>query len=184
VPRLRDRQRSHDHPAERGPDHDLLSLTGRYARSAVRHTGCMADAEVFVGLTIEGSFDPDIVTSKLGLVPTHQARKGEFMSPRSARVATTSVWSIDSASTVDADTIEPHLEWMLDLIEPRAQALSALVAEDAFAYADCYWASVGRSGGPWVAPESMGRLAALNLPLVVSFYATDDVDEGSSSTDR
>jgi hypothetical protein len=48
------------------------------------------------------------------------------------------------------------------------------VADGAAAYADCMWASVGLSGGPWIAPESMRRLADLGLPLVICFYAVDE----------
>jgi hypothetical protein len=134
----------------------------------------MPEAEVHVGLTIEGDFHPNDISRRLELEPKHTMLKGEVISRRRARVASTSHWSIDSEESIEADTIEPHLEWLLDLLEPRGEALSAIVATGAFAYADCLWASVGLSGGPWIGPESMRRLAVLNLPLIISFYATDE----------
>ena len=93
-------------------------------------------------------------------------------------MAPTSGWAIDSQSSIEADTIEPHLAWLLDLLEPHAGALSAIVATGAFAYADCFWASPGFGGGPWITPESMRRLAALDLPLIISFsHVTDEDDD-------
>jgi hypothetical protein len=132
----------------------------------------MPDTEVFVGLVIKADFDfdPDDITRRLGLEPERKWSKGEVLSRLTGRVAPTSGWSIDSGSSIEADTIEPHLAWLLDLLEPHAEALSAIVATGAFAYADCCWRSPGRSGGPWITPESMRRLAALDLPLIISFY--------------
>ena len=137
----------------------------------------MTDTEVFVGLTIQGTFDPASVTERLGVEPTHARSRGQLMSRRSRRVASNSVWSVDSEASIDADTIEPHLQWLLDLIEPRAAALSAIVEEGAFAFTDCFWSSPGLSGGPWITPESMARLAALNLPLIISFYGNAALDD-------
>ena len=119
------------------------------------------DADVFVGLRLQGAFDPDDITRRLGLAATHQRRVGERSRPI-WRPPPGSVWSLDSAGRVEADTIEPHLEWLLDLIEPVASDLATVVAEGATASAECYWASVGRAGGPWIAPRSMQRLAALD----------------------
>jgi hypothetical protein len=104
--------------------------------------------------------------------------KGKVFPHRRARpVASRSVWAISSEESIEADTIEPRLEWLFELVEPGAEALSAIVANGAFAYADCFWASPARSGGPWIEAQSMRRLAALDLPLIISFYyATDEGD--------
>jgi hypothetical protein len=135
----------------------------------------MPDVEVWVGLTINGDFHAKDITRRLGLEPTRVWSRGEVIQGRRpGTVASTSLWAIDSDTSIEADTIEPHLAWLLDLLEPRVEALSAIVANGAFAYADCFWASVGLSGGPWIPPESMRRLADLDLPLIISFYATDE----------
>jgi hypothetical protein len=144
----------------------------------------MPEADVWVGLVIKGNsgFDPDDITRRLGLEPTRTWSKGEVVpESRRGRTRPTSGWAIDSKSSIKADTIEPHLAWLLDLLEPHAEALSAIVATGAFASADCFWASPGRSGGPWIAPESMRRLAALGLPLIISFYYAADMDNDESN---
>jgi hypothetical protein len=140
----------------------------------------MSDTEVYVGLTINGGFDPASVTERLRIEPTRTRSKGQFVGKRTGKVADTSHWSVDSAASTDADTIEPHLQWLLELIEPQAAALAAVVAEGAFAYADCFWSSPGLSGGPWITPESMARLAALKLPLIISFYGSSTEDPANT----
>lgn len=137
----------------------------------------MSDTDVFVGLKLVGDFDPKTVSERLGVEPTTARARGQLMSQRTGRVAPDSVWSVDSGSSVEADTIEPHLEWLLELIEPRSAALEAIVSDGTFAYADCFWSSPGLSGGPWITPQSMARLAALNLPLIISFYGADEHDD-------
>lgn len=147
----------------------------RYVAAPPAILGFMPEADVWVGLVIQGDFDPNDITRRLGLEPEHAWSKGDVVpQSRRGRTRSTSSWAIYSGSSIEADTIEPHLAWLLDLIEPHAEALSVIVATGAFAYADCLWASPGLGGGPWIEPESMRRLAALDLPLIISFaYATD-----------
>lgn len=98
--------------------------------------------------------------------------KGEIA--ESGRAWKASLWRLDSDEAIDSPIIEPHLTWLLERLEPQAEALVDLVGRDDIeGYADVFWASPGRSGGPWIQPSTMARLAALHLPLVVSFYTTD-----------
>lgn len=132
------------------------------------------DAEVFTALRLRGNFTPAEITRRLGLEPSSQVAKGDAVGQnRRRRIYQHSSWCLESTTAVSADTIEPHLDWLLDVIEPKATELDALRATGITCDVDCYWASVGRGGGPWVSPESMSRLGALGLPLVISFYAVE-----------
>ncbi len=91
------------------------------------------------------------------------------------RVYDNSGWMVETAPILGA-TIEPHLDWLLSRIEPTASELAALRVEGADARIDCYWSSIGMSGGPWITAKTMARLVALDLDLVVSFYAVDPDD--------
>jgi hypothetical protein len=137
----------------------------------------MADAttapDVYVALRLRGDFTPAMVTRQLGLSPSHVLSEGEVVgNGGSGRVHPHSTWLLESRS-IDADTIEPHLDWLLNLIEPLAGPTSALLAAGIHGDVHCYWSSIGTGGGPWISPRSMTRLGALGLPLVVSFYVTD-----------
>jgi len=131
------------------------------------------DADVHVALRLRGDLAPEEITRRLGLSPTSQFSKGEVVgSGRSGRVRGHATWFLESKSAIDAETIEPHLLWLLDLIEPRATELTALLAAGVHGDVGCFWASSGTGGGPWISPASMARLGALALPLVISFYGT------------
>jgi hypothetical protein len=69
-----------------------------------------------------------------------------------------------------SESIAPHLDWLLDRLEPVASHLAELMAAGADAHLDCSWESPAMGGGPWIPPEAMARLGALGLPLMISFY--------------
>src|SRR4051794_22055520 len=128
------------------------------------------EADVNVALLLQGDFEPEELTSRLELSPTRAFLKGDRIG---SRIRQCSTWSLDSDSAIDADSLAPHLDWLLARVEPRAAALSELRAEGIDGIADCSWASGGVGGGRWVPPEAMPGLGALPLPLVISFYSTE-----------
>ena len=140
-------------------------------KTAPCETSVMTDPDVFVGLRLLGELHPESITTELGIRPSREFVKGQRL--RSGRTHEHSGWIIDSDGAVEADTIEPHLDWLLGLIEPRAEELASIIASSAFGSTDCYWASVGTSGGPWISPTSMTRMGALGLPLIISFCAQE-----------
>lgn len=133
-----------------------------------------SETEVFITFGIFGVFQPDDLTARLALAPTRTRVKGELIGSR-GRVNERSAWMLESSSDL-GDTIEPHIEWILSVIEPVRAELESLRGEGVDMLLDCYWSSVGMSGGPWIRAETMGRLARLSLDLVISFYATEASD--------
>lgn len=144
----------------------------------------MADTEVFVGLRLLGELEPETITNRLGIRPSREFVKDQQVGTgRSGRAYEHSGWVVDSDGTVEADTIEPHLAWLLDLIEPRADELASILASGVFGSIDCHWASPGASGGPWISPKSMTRMGALELPLIISFYAAESDRPGDTTNE-
>lgn len=130
--------------------------------------------EVFLTFSVFGEFEPEDLTARLALEPTRRWVKREPVGNR-GRVRERSAWLLESSSEL-GDTIEPHIAWILGVIEPVAAELVSIRREGAEMLLDCYWSSVGMSGGPWIRAETMGRLARLDLDLVISFYAKGAVD--------
>lgn len=128
----------------------------------------MTDAYVFIVFRLAGSFDPDSVTELLGITPCFAVEAG---GSRGRRVFDEAAWRFDT-SVVEADLIEPHLDYLFRHLEPVADELAQLLNDGARAEVDCLWSSVGLGGGPYIEPKSMERLAVLGLPLLVSFVAT------------
>jgi len=135
----------------------------------------VVDTEVSVALWLFGDFDPDEISRLLELTPSSQGQ------PRTGRWPRGASWTLSSDDHVKSDLFEPHIEWVLASVEPRATALAKLISGGAEAHINCDWSSVGSSGGPVISVESMSRLTALGLPLVISFYAIRDESDESDA---
>jgi Domain of unknown function (DUF4279) len=113
---------------------------------------------------------PDEITRTLNLEPDFACAKGEpFGAGRGRRP--TGVWSITSEERVESTSIERHLVYLLDRIEPMAQAIADVVepkslATDFF----CYWRSATGHGGPEVSAATLGRISRLNALLGFDMY--------------
>lgn len=129
----------------------------------------MSDWRTFTVLRLAGDFDPDRVTDQLGLRPDTVQRRGQLRPGPSGRRYEHDYWGLSTAA-LDEDEIEPHLNWLLDRIEPVAAQLEAIRGAGVSALLDCAWTCMGTGGGPWIQPATMSRLGALDLPLLISFY--------------
>jgi hypothetical protein len=112
--------------------------------------------------------DPDAVTVALGLAPTEAHRRGE---PRRTRRATITgkpptyrvgIWWLDSPLPTSA-TVQEHVEWLLDRLEPRAEEVRKIAATG---IKPDFFVSVlplSTQFGFELSPEVMRRIAALNI---------------------
>ena len=131
------------------------------------------NADVYATLGIQGDIDPVAVTRQLGTAATRSFLKGDAVGTgRGGRTHDRSGWFLETDRTL-GDSIDPHLDWILQIVEPVAAELDALRAGGATTRLDCFWSSVGMSGGPWLTADKMKRLGRLELDLVVSFYASE-----------
>jgi hypothetical protein len=81
---------------------------------------------VYVGLKINGDFLAEDITRRLGLEPATAWTKGtEMPERRPGTVASTSHWATYSDELIEADTIEPHLEWL----RPARTSLRSLISD-------------------------------------------------------
>ncbi len=132
-----------------------------------------ADTSVFVLFGLYGEFDPDVVTAQLRITPTSSFVQGEPVGGvRTGRVHEQSGWVVTTDERLGV-TIDPHLAWLLERLEPVASELAAFRSLGVQPRVDCTWSSVGRGGGPWVTTDKLRRLVDLDLDLIISFYAVD-----------
>lgn len=132
-----------------------------------------------------GDVDPDEVTARLGIEPSERQRRGE-VSPRPdrpPRAATLNGWFLGSRGRVDSRDSRRHIDWLLDRLEPKAEALRALQATGCRMSISCYWLSRSGHGGPTVPPAQMRRLAALDVALWFDVYGPYDEGEGEGEGD-
>jgi hypothetical protein len=125
------------------------------------------------------------VTRETGIAPTFASDKGTARpSTREGRqtiTQRTGVWSLSSEGRLASTSLERHLIWLLDRIEPGRDPLRA-AAEKYGATADffCYWLSATGSGGPEVSPGTLARIAGLNASLGFDCYDSEHAFLGVS----
>ena len=75
--------------------------------------------------------EPSEVSARLGLEPTDAFRRGEPIVTKRRRYSDhpTGGWILSSRDLVLAVELEAHITWLLDRIEPAADALRSLRAE-------------------------------------------------------
>jgi hypothetical protein len=126
------------------------------------------------------------VTNTLGIDPTQSQNRGETFvnSLGRHRTAKTTYWCISSEGKVASKDVRHHLDWLLELLDPRELALARLQRMPGVKMAvTCVWWSADsgdiRSGGPTLWPEQMARLARLNLECGFDIYYFFEDEEQS-----
>jgi len=118
--------------------------------------------------------DPSEVTRALMLPPDYAHRRGDLRIDRTKKgkvqvcsAPSAGMWSMSSESWVTSPRLQVHIQWILDQIEPKAEALAAVLARGVTG--DVYCCSFGRSASPAPGPRSLrNRLGELGLSLQIS----------------
>ncbi|MGB6975338.1 MAG: DUF4279 domain-containing protein [Terracidiphilus sp.] len=109
------------------------------------------------------------VTSSLGIQATSSGLKGEILSSsRLKKPLRTSIWRLASPLNTE-QPLEDHLNWLLDVLEPKSDVVSKLAKEfdvDFF----CGFSSANGQGGFTLDPALLARLARLTVPLFLDLY--------------
>jgi hypothetical protein len=125
--------------------------------------------------------DPLEITNALRLPPDSQHRRGEPRINRSAKGVVNEyapyrfgLWSMSSEQWVDSRRLETHLKWLLDELEPCADAFSSLDITDLRIDLFCF--SMGASPSPPSIPRSIiERADRLGISVDIDHYdSTND----------
>jgi hypothetical protein len=122
---------------------------------------------------------PEAVSAALSLIPTLALAKDQEIAGgpvgTKSRRQRTGVWLLASEHAVESTSLERHLIYLLDVVEPAASAIAAVRGkQDLRADFFCYWASASGEGGPEISPGTLARIAALGAALGIDF--ADDAD--------
>jgi hypothetical protein len=118
---------------------------------------------------------PEEISSRLGIEPTSSHRRGEPLVPRVTGSAAARLhgWFLSSEAHVRSRDLRRHLDWLLDAVEPAADALRELARTER-ADVFCLWQSASGHGGPTLSPTQLARLGALGLELGLDVYFPGD----------
>jgi len=120
--------------------------------------------------------DPSEVTRMLELPPDRAHRKGDLRITRSksGSVVThgefgTGMWSMSSGVWVSSPKLTTHLEWILEQIRGKGDALARLRAAGVSGDVSCY--SLGRTTTPPPLPRAIEKeLGDLGLSVEIDHY--------------
>jgi len=127
--------------------------------------------------------DPAAVTERLEIFPTSSQRRGQVIGRR--KPAPIGGWFLSSEGIVVSTDLRRHLDWVLDRIAPRADALRAIGSEPGviMRISCVWWASeAGGEGLAWsgggfqLMPRQMRIMADLDLvcDFGLAFYGPAD----------
>ena len=122
------------------------------------------------------NLDPSKITMALKLPPDHQHRNGE---PRLTWTQSGDIkeyapyqggmWRLSSESHVCSPRLDVHLNWLLQLLEERSDAVALLLEDNIEADFFCY--SLGLSEKPPSLPKSIrSRAKKLGISIVIDHY--------------
>jgi hypothetical protein len=119
-------------------------------------------------LVYTGSDDPATVTAASGVVPQLTKRKGDPGSVPSQPVRY-GMWEVSSEGIADGLDVDAHVRWMLDTVEPGAEAINALLREhpDWWSIVSMYAYMERPAAAFGLEAETVARLAALGAQLRV-----------------
>lgn len=119
-----------------------------------------------------GDIDPAAVTDRLEIEPSDWQRRGEVAARpgRPPKIATINGWFLGSKGQVDSRDSRRHIDWLLDRMTPKAEAVRSLQEMGCRMEIACYWRARSGPGGPIIPPTQMRRLAELNIELWFDFY--------------
>lgn len=111
--------------------------------------------------------DPGEVSVVLGLRPTRANRKGDVpkvKGPPSAPYRVGS-WILCTEASVISRDLRRHIDWLLDALEGKDEALRFLQDRGYTNRFFCLWLSAYGHGGPILSPPQLKRLGELNIAL-------------------
>ena len=131
-------------------------------------------------LVYPGEMSPHEVSERLGIAPTQVIVAGDEVVSKRGRVRLVKLngWFLSSEGQVKSLDARRHLDWLLRLVEPKAEELSGLQATPGVTMSvNCVWHSRSGHGGPTLWPEQMRALADLNLECSFDVYFLPDDEE-------
>jgi hypothetical protein len=120
-----------------------------------------------------GDTDPSSVTERLGIEPTEWQSRNQPLqrAGRSLKTPEINGWFLSSRGHVESGDSRRHIDWLLDRMAPKVEAILGLQEAGCRMNISCYWLSRSGNGGPTVSPPQMKRLAELGIELWFDFYS-------------
>ena len=115
---------------------------------------------------------PDQITEALGIQPTTAFRKGDPHSGGKLR-RNANGWFYSTEKLTESRDSRRHLDIILNALNGKETQIKNLQARGCETDITSYWVSGGQ-GGPWLMPDQMLRLGALNIDIWWDIYFSSE----------
>ena len=112
--------------------------------------------------------DLELISRALAIQPSRVS------GPTPNRPADKPGWFLSSKGSVTSKDTRRHIDWLVAILEPRAEALRSLREATAKMDVSCYWLSAFGNGGPVLSVLQMVNLSNLGLDCEFDVYAAGD----------
>ncbi|MBX3115237.1 MAG: DUF4279 domain-containing protein [Fimbriimonadaceae bacterium] len=131
--------------------------------------------QTYVSLCFRGNADPNSITQSLCIEPVRSSAPGDLS--LTGQIRMDSNWVFSSEGLVDSRDTLHHLDWLLQNLNGKDDAINKLQDEGWKACIWVFWDSKSGHGGPTLTPYTMKRLAELSLVLYFDNYYSSDNEE-------
>jgi hypothetical protein len=107
------------------------------------------------------------VTRLLGVEPTGTQKRGQ---PLQKGVIRTGGWFLTTEGAVASRDVCRHLDWLLDRLVGRGEALRQLQEQGCRLDLSCSWVSASGHGGPTLYAATLTHLAELGIEVGFDVY--------------
>ena len=115
---------------------------------------------------------PEEVTGLLQVQPTGSFRKGDDHG-RGKLQRKTNGWLYCTEELSNSKDTRRHLDLILAVLDGKVEVVKALQARGCQMDVTSFWMSTGQ-GGPWLMPEQMRKLGALDISIWWAVYFADE----------
>lgn len=125
-------------------------------------------AETYATLLIyHDALDPDLLSERLGLMPTRSQKKGDILHPHGIRPVPAPIggWFLSTREILKSKDCRRHIDYLLEKLAGKEDVFRSLRADGYRTIMSCYWLSAHGHGGPMVAAQSLSRMGELGLDL-------------------
>lgn len=126
--------------------------------------------------------EPSEISGHLGIIPSRTQKMGEVFTNSFGRQRTAKLggWFLTSEGSVFSKDLRRHLDWLLNLLRPKKEALLSVQARSGvWMNVECVWWSKYGEGGPTLSHEQLQGLASLNLEcgFEIAFFGDEEEQE-------
>lgn len=132
----------------------------------------------WAGLLLIGKrLEPNEITKEARVSPSDSHHAGEARG-NTGNIWPYGYWELSSRGKIETDTLSTHIEWILNQIEPVWSKIASVMSSDNNNTASviCFLECLTFNRGLELSAQLLGRLASLNLKLVLDIY-TDHIEQ-------